>query len=506
MVLVVVLLLLLSSLSLFGQPAREAVTIEVVDVPVFVTGKNGPIEGLTRDDFELYVNGKPQPIDYFDAITPAGDGGIRPDTLRERRLFLLMFDLAFMPPHQLGRAQKAAAELIMNAPPTDLFAVATFSSRRGVWFATPFTGDRVALGRGIASLSQPGSGDPLGIVMTGAERAAAEPWTLDAPQISDALFRGAIIDRVSGEALRDMATMQLRRAAEDQMIDFKDLASRFAALQGQKHVVLLSFGWDAAAGRDGNAAFVRRISAGSDDTGYTRSPVPSPIDLFSSTTIKYLRDMHEAFQRADILLHTLDMRGVATLMGGQSLYSYAAGTGGTYLHNNNDLGGMLVELSENTRAGYVLGFRPAGAKRGHNTIEVKLKNRPRNVEVLHRKGFSSTPAEVDVNEGLYLADVVLNDVPQTGTAPVLDHADGKLEVRVPLRPLSAQLGTSGKAELLVYVFGADDVALNFHRMVIDVPAEATGETKISLPLPEGATTAKALLRVHGSLGFSRTDL
>lgn len=59
-------LALLFAVPLFAQRFDEAVTVNVVDVPVYVERFGVPIEGLTRDDFTLFVDGKPQPIDYFD--------------------------------------------------------------------------------------------------------------------------------------------------------------------------------------------------------------------------------------------------------------------------------------------------------------------------------------------------------------------------------------------------------------------------------------------------------
>ncbi len=452
------LLLLLLTVPLAAQSVQDALTIEVVDVPVFVTRGDQPVAGLSADDFELFVNGKPQAIDYFDV-----SGSSDASSLRERRMFVIVLDLAFSSPHSVRRAQEAAAEMIAKAPAGDLFAIATFSSRRAVWFATPFTSDRVALARGIGSLTSSKSGDPLAIVLTASERAAIEPQT-------------GVVDRISGDAMRDIWHTQFARAAEHQILSFKDLADRLAALQGQKHVVVLS---------DGYAAQHPR---------------------FESFGVPYhvLQEMYEAFQSGDILLHTVDLNGVQQMRGSDSLRILSNGTGGQTVSNRNDLGEGLVELASTYRNGYLLGFKPGAVKAGHNRIEVKVKDLPRGTTVQYRKGFSGTPRQFDVNEGLYLADVVLNDVPQTGTAAALNLTGDKLEVRVPMRPLAAQLGMGGKAELMIYIFGADGVALGFHRQTIDVPSDATGEKTFSIEMPAGARVAKALLRVDDSLGFSRT--
>src|SRR5947209_13753801 len=78
---------------------REQITVEAVDVPVYVFAKGKPVRQLSKNDFELFVNGKPQPIDYFEMVDftapPAAPSShdaapaAQPD-LRERRMFLLL--------------------------------------------------------------------------------------------------------------------------------------------------------------------------------------------------------------------------------------------------------------------------------------------------------------------------------------------------------------------------------------------------------------------------------
>ena len=65
-------LLLAAVLSVVASGAtaqtHESITVQVVDVPVYVFSQGKPIRNLTKNDFELYVNGKRQSIDYFDPI------------------------------------------------------------------------------------------------------------------------------------------------------------------------------------------------------------------------------------------------------------------------------------------------------------------------------------------------------------------------------------------------------------------------------------------------------
>src|SRR6266516_7151105 len=98
----VVVLLLLGSAGL--AQVRESVTVEVVEVPVSITTSDGkPLRGLTKDAFELFVDGKRQAIDYFEAVDFSAPSAAQPAQsaerpLRERRLYLLLFDLSFATP------------------------------------------------------------------------------------------------------------------------------------------------------------------------------------------------------------------------------------------------------------------------------------------------------------------------------------------------------------------------------------------------------------------------
>ena len=58
---------LIAALLLFASTAlaqlSESITVEVVDVPVYVTAGDGtPMRGLKKDAFSLFVNGKPKAI------------------------------------------------------------------------------------------------------------------------------------------------------------------------------------------------------------------------------------------------------------------------------------------------------------------------------------------------------------------------------------------------------------------------------------------------------------
>src|SRR5438045_1205697 len=166
----------LIALPLIAQ-VRETMTVEVVEVPVYVTGADGkPLRNLPRDAFELRVNGKAQPVEYFDAVdlaAPPNASGVTPLAVardarppRERRLYLLIFDLCFATKDRIERAQRAAEAMIERpAAANDLFAVAAYSPSRGLQLASSFIRDRAALRHAIYSLQPADENDPLGVAM-----------------------------------------------------------------------------------------------------------------------------------------------------------------------------------------------------------------------------------------------------------------------------------------------------------------------------------------------------
>src|SRR5204862_1755730 len=102
---------------------RETTTVEVVEVPVYVTAKGAPIIGLTQDNFELYINGKRQTIDYFDTTDYANLSSEQSHDVRQRRLYMLVFDM-LSPSNALQHAQKAALQFVENSAANDTIGVA----------------------------------------------------------------------------------------------------------------------------------------------------------------------------------------------------------------------------------------------------------------------------------------------------------------------------------------------------------------------------------------------
>jgi VWFA-related protein len=491
------------AVPLLAQTHSESITVEVVDVPVYVYGANGPIRNLTKGDFELFVNGKRQEIDYFDAIdftaaAPAAASGPAPEAaapqpprdLRERRLFLLIVDTAFSRPAALDRARKATAAMIEHAAPSDYFAIATFTSKHGVQLAVPFTNNHAVAMRAALALQPSSAHDPLALAMSSNEYAIVQAILDDdspragggggGPEAKDPFSSGGFL---TAEAENSLAPA--KRLIEDQMNDFAAIAERLRPLQGYKRVVLFSEGFN---------PYLAYMN--------TRAIDPRLIDA--------MHGMATSFRSAGAVVDTIDLDPQRGGVMNDALHFIAAETGGQFITHENDVHAALNRIEANSAVGYRLGFRmPHDAKKGDNTIDVKVRDVPLGTRLSFRRGFSTVPASPSNADGLRLADVILNDVPQSGIAPRIAFPEKPyITVEVPARELLAvSNGLSVQADVLLYIFDAKGIVVEFKEKRFTIPGDAKGDAVVrdALKLPAGKYVAKALLRVGDSLGFARQE-
>ena len=499
---------------------HESITVQVIDVPVYVFSHGKPIRDLTKSDFELFVNGKRQTIDYFDPIelvtsapapaaaklapaaTPIADS-------RARRLFLLLFDLAYGRPAALARAQKAAAIMVDHALPQDFFAVATYGST-GSNFIIPFTRDHDVIRRALLKLAPSSAHDALALSITNAERDTAEAWD---PSLTSAGGEDPMADIMAG--FKPEERERAKTSAKDQLKDLSSIAARLKDLEGYKHVILFSEGF--------SSEFL---------TGITNN-VAGPPEV-DSAMFHAERALFDAFNAAGAHLHTVDLRiadpmnlneggrtpqATPVYAGGKPqstqrfdplandvLYQFAAQTGGQFLHYTNDFAGALEALSTTVSTGYRLGFRPVNPKKGENTIDVKVKNVPSGTTVSFRKGFSTTPDVRNTGDALLLADIIENDIPQTGTAPMFSFTTRPfIDIIIPARQLARERGGITDATLIFYIFDAKGNAVEYREKKISIPATPSSDMAVrqKLIMPPGNYVAKALLRIDKSIGFAK---
>lgn len=462
--------------SPLAAQVRESMTVEVIEVPVYVTDSAGkPIRNLPRDAFELRVDGKPQAVEFFDTVDVAATPAAAPRPARERRLYLLLFDLAYSTAAELAHAQKSAEQLINgDTNPADLFAVAKYVPREGVQFVSAFLPGRTELRRAIYTLSPSDAHDPLAVAIDAEERVR---WVEGGGEERDSgNGLGALASAELASALRGGPSSQAQKREPDislmadQVSGLSEMVTRLSGLEGQKHVVFFSEG-------------SRMV--------YTRMN---------------LRKLGEAFRDAGVFLHGV---GPANA----NLWQITAETGGKAFLGR-DMKEALQELVASEDVAYLLGFHRHGKSEGE--ITVKVKGLPSRADVRYRTGFGAASAK-KTNDQLVLADIVTNDVEQSGvdleSFVTAVKTGAEFSVRFPREQIVSLSDTKDPiVEIYFYVLDNKGGTVAFQSKLLQFDETTrTDEGKIgfrqSFDLPPGKYVGKVLLTVHGStaMGYVHGD-
>jgi VWFA-related protein len=534
-----------------AEPTFSDVTdVVVVEVPVQVLRDGEPVRGLTADDFEIYEGRQKQAITGFEVLdlktqapsaATAGTPASPALPAAARRHFLLLFDLSFSEPKSLVKARQAARDLLGSLRPSDLVAVATYSTTRGPQLALGFTSDRKQVNAALEGLSRPEmldrAADPLRLMIADMTADFANP---PAPQANAAAKESDAA--ILGENLASLTIAVERGAFEHKSADvvaltrsFTGFARMMSGIQGRKHVVYLSEGFDSSLlfGTSDQEDLDRMATASTSGQIWN---IDSGLRYGNTRAGNELEKMLEEFRRADCVIQAVDVGGLREggelgnqrSKGQDSLFLLADGTGGELYRNFNDLSAAMEEVLERTSVTYVLAFQPADLKRdgSYHKLRVELKTDVKGARLVHRAGFYAPRpfAEQNPLEKLLAAGRQVVSGEETGTirasvlaAPFQVEAAGRAEAYVPVlievdgRDLLA--GTPSKAalpaEIYAYAMDPAGTVRDFFSQVVGLdlgkvePALRQSGLKFfgHVDLPPGEYSLRVLVR-NGATGSS----
>jgi len=364
---------------------------ELVLVNVVVRDKAGAVvRGLTRDDFSVTEDDKPQTIASFDfeeldtpqraagatpdsavqpvlkspprqgqaASTPAAAGDAAKVDLHGRRLIVLFFDLSSMQPEEIDRSVKAAHDYIdRRLSPADLIAVASFSTSLRV--DQDFTADREALAAAI---------DAYGGASGQGFEAGATPDD-DAPD--------------NGAAFTPDDT-EFNVFNTDRRLDaLQSLAGELAGIEQKKSVIYFSSGMSQQ-GTDNQVELRRTIDRAN----------RANVSLYAAD-MRGLQAMPAGGDAA-----TASLRGTSPFSGASTrnqfdrlaasqdtLTTVAEDTGGRAFFDANAFGAVFDRVVSDTSAYYVLGYSSTNAARDGRFRRIKVKVKRSDLKIEHRSGY-----------------------------------------------------------------------------------------------------------------------
>ena len=517
-------------------------SVTVVTVPVFVRGKDGETpSGLKAADFEVTDEGKVVNVvglQEIDASQPLPELSSR-TAAAARRQFMLLFDFSFTSPSGLLRAREAATDFVKNGlGPSDLAAVATLSVRTGLNLVVGFTSDRAQLAQAVDSMGSRDldrKRDPLGLIYSFAPLAEAPGKEGGKAAKEDALAEEI---RQSQVLFKKQDDAGYRRDVGGLLKGMTQLAQALDSAQGRKQIIYFSAGFDQTAlvGERGEDA----KASGESVVDGRLWEVDSENRFGDSGIRQQMQDMLRAFSGSDVVVHAIDITGLAArnesssqgeeavTSGREALSQIAVGTGGRFVRDQNDLRKALGEILETSRRYYVLAYEPEAVKGAGKFHKIKVRTLDKSLNVSHRSGwYEKAPEPQNALAGrLAAAETVAKglsggEIETRVLAVPYRSVEGKVTLPVVLEIDGKSLLARGSGALLrleVYGYaiaadGAVEDAVSFSSTLqLDKVGAGIGEKGLQLQaaftVPAGTHSLRFLVRdaEKGRRGFSSEEV
>ena len=387
-----------------SQDEVVRVYTELVQTDVMVFDKQGKfVKGLSKDNFELFIDGKPRTIEAFEQITAGSDeesqlaaarGAItlnlkRPAPLDRGRIVFFYLDDLHMDLSGVTAAKKVIASFIeKEMGQNDQAAIASATGQIG--FLQQLTNDRMILRTALDRVS------PRSFSLKDGER---PPMTEYEALLIDRLDRD-VFDFFVAETIRQNPGMrsdtaaaivrgrasamlsQTARVTQNTLLGLERLVQSAKSLPGRKIVFFLSNGFLIENQRGDSLSKLRDV---------TKAAAKSGVVIYSMDTRGLVASLQDAstdrpfdpFARLSVSNHG----ELAATQDG--LNALAVDTGGKAIFNTNDLKQGLAPAIKETSTYYLLAWKPdaVSQKQGRfRNLEVKLVGHS-DLTVRVRKGY-----------------------------------------------------------------------------------------------------------------------
>ena len=417
------------------QPFVDSVDVQVVEVDVVVTDKKGrPVKDLTREDFELYVDGQPVEISNFyessiyveeptgrrNKERPAVRSEATPGTTDEGPLTVVFYldDPNIFPSHRTRLLRRLEAAIEPWRSMDASFMLARFDNRLEV--LVPPTRDLDAILEGAATVPK---GSPRSIQNGGGARRFAIRSMIDSQEFCETAPFCRPCEDNWGELL-SLARQYADNQATNTAIaadGLADLVTTLAGVPGKKTVVHITDGLPQRPGISvldylGNQLCAAlRPSAPSEAMAemvqYDESRRFNRISAHANANRVTFYGLDAAGVRSAGPDISLDNPNRAPSFQNVSLYSMNAQsglhllaheTGGKALINANDLSILLDDMTEELAASYSLGFVSEERKPGRvRQISVQLAPDPdKGRRIEYRRTYRDKPLDERLAERL----------------------------------------------------------------------------------------------------------
>ncbi len=481
------------------QDAHFSLTTNVVTVNVTVLDRNGkPMENLTKDDFEIFEDGKPQklqavdfqhlqanvlpPVTAADALPPPAPKGYNPNQdkalaraqlltkYQDRRLIVMFFDFSSMEPAEQARARDAAIKFLKSQmTASDSVSVMVYSS--ALKTIQEFTADRDLLINKIDSFRLGDSSENASVADEGSDSQDA-----------------------SGQFVADETEFNIFNA-DLKLAALEDAARTLGQYPEKKALVYISSGLQ---------------KNGVDNQSQLRATVNTAI-------------------RANVAFYPIDARGLSALVPGgdatqassfgtglysgstqvsnrnnfhnqqETLATLALDTGGKALLDSNDLTEGIRQVQKDFSSYYVLSYVSSNTAQDGRYRRIQVKLSPKvaalKVKLDYRQGYyaSTTFAHMrDADKEAQLSQAMLSDNPVTDLPLAVEVDYFRLEkdkyfIAVSVKVPGSALVFQGKG-------AKQGTAMDFIAEVYDSRNRSAATVRDTIPLKLDQTTAGKVIQ------------
>ncbi len=490
---------LLVSPILSQQRATFSATTNVVIVNVTVLDRNGnPIENLTKDDFQLYEDGKVQklqavdlqrlntrvlpPVDSAEAQPPPASKGYNPEAekaaltnsmltkYQDRRLMILLFDFSSMQPAEQIRAKQAAIHFLSTQmTASDTVAIMTFGA--ALQTVQDFTSDRDLL---IATINKFRIGE------------SSENATF--------ADEGADAQDQSGQFVADETEFNIFNA-DLKLAALEDAARTLGQYPEKKALIYISSGIQKN-GVDNQSQLRATVN-----TAVRANVAFYPIDARGLSALIPGGDATQAGAAGNNLYSGAGQRALKENFNNQqeTLATLALDTGGKALLDSNDLTEGMRQVQKDFTSYYVLSYVSSNTAIDgrYRRIQVKLapKDAGLRAKLDFRQGYygPTTFARMrDVDKEAQLSQALLSDNPVTDLPIAVEIDYFRLDKDKYFAPISVKIPGSS---LAFHSKGAKQATeLDFIAEVFDIRNRPAATVRDTIPMKVDESTAGQLVR------------
>ena len=412
-----------ASSQTFGQlpPLAEQVEVHVVNVDVTVTGRDGrPVPDLTKDDFEIFEDGKLQKISNFSVMRDtvvAPVAAKAPAASQTRRRILLIVDNNFMDIVDRNQALDKIEKYLDESQAGD-WAVA--SIERNAEILQTFTSDKNQVRAAIEKIrTMPSSvtKHAMDRLVLNSRFTRKDDVTVPEDYAAKVAFAGR------EQTIRSLLTMQNTARA------VVETARGYAAEDGKKFMILLTGGIEMNTtyanfdkDKDPELREIRQeIEHVTDEMVREANSANFTVHVINARTRGMSAPQHDVENHSSGVMNgallrdpgneSVDISDLDSLPS-----SIALGTGGLYLPSN-DVREAISRIDRITSNFYSLGYSPAHSGDGqYHAIRVNVKRK--GVRVASRSGYFDDTQEDRLQAALH---VRTSYDPGNGSLPVKVH-------------------------------------------------------------------------------------